>query len=159
MASTVASLVAASGVLDVPADPVATDTVTIGDITYTFIDTPAAAYDVDVAGTRAGSISNLVAAINRSGTPGATTYHANTVQNPYVSAVAGTNELTITARVPGSIGNGIATSTSEVDIVFAAVTLEGGTGRVDTHVSDILSLNQVNAEVQTELKKITVAED
>lgn len=160
MASTVSSLVAASQVLTFAADPIATDTVTIGDQTYTYIATPAAANDVDVAGTRAGSIANLVAAINRSGTPGATTYHTDTVQNPYVSAVDNEDDtVTVTARVPGSIGNGITTTESEVDITWGAATLEGGTGRADTLVSDILSLNQVNAEVQTELKKLTVAAD
>jgi hypothetical protein len=154
------TLVAATGVLNFPADPVATDEVTIGDVTYVFIATPAAANDVDVAGTRAGSIANLIAAINRTGTPGATTYHADTVVNPYVSAaLTDTNEVTLTARLPGAQGNGIATTTSETDIAFEAVTLEDGEGHVPDFIDGLLSLNPINSEVQAHLKELTESAD
>lgn len=159
MASNVA-LVNAVGTLTFAADPAATDQVTIGDKTYTYIATPATAYDVDVGGTRAASISNLVAAINRSGTPGATTYHTDTVASPYVTAEDnGDDTVTLTARLPGIQGNGVATTTSEVDITFGAATLASGAGDVPDFVSGLLTLNQINAEVQFELKKLTVAAD
>lgn len=154
------TLTAATGVLTFAADPIATDTVTIGDQTYTYIATPAAANDVDVGGTRAASITNLVAAINRTGTPGATTYHEDTVANPYVTAVDnGDDTVTVTARFPGSWGNGIATTESEVDITWGAVTLENGAGLVSDFISGLLNLNQINSEVQSHLKELTEAAD
>lgn len=159
MAKTV-TLVAAEGVLTFAADPADTDAVTIGDQTYTWKTTPAAANDVDVAGSRAGSIANFVAAVNRTGTPGATTYHADTVVNPYVSAVNnGDDTVTVTARVPGAQGNGIATTESEVDITWGAVTLEGGSGHLPTFISGILANSEVNAELQSHLKELTEAAD
>lgn len=157
------TLVAAEGVLTIPADPAATDTITIGDITYTFIATPGAAYDVDVGGAganKAGSLANLAAAINASGSAGATTYFAGTLVNPYVSAeVTDTDEIVVTARVPGAQGNGIATSTSETDIVFGAVTLEGGSGHLPSFIDGLLELNPVGAELQLHLKELTEAAD
>lgn len=122
---------AASSVLTTSADPAATDAITIGDITYTFIATPAAAYDVDVGGAganRAGSLANLVAAINDDGTPAADTYHEDTVANPYVTAVNnGDDTITITARIKGTQGNGIATTSTEVDVaVPTGTTLASG---------------------------------
>ncbi|MGE0278340.1 MAG: hypothetical protein AB7R40_23335 [Nitrospiraceae bacterium] len=143
------TLTAGTATLTFAADPAATDTVTIGDITYTFIATPAAAYDVDVAGTRAGSIANLVAAINRSGTPGATTYHANTVANPYVTAVDnGDDTVTLTARVKGL--SGVTTTTSETDITFGAATLSG-TGCLADFLDDLVDYNQLRSEVIHEI--------
>jgi hypothetical protein len=143
------TLVAATGTLTFSADPAATDTVTIGDITYTYTATPAAAYDVDVGASRAASIANLVAAINRTGTPGATTYHEDTVANPYVTAVDnGDDTVTVTARIAGK--SGVATTTSETDITFGAAALTG-TGSVPTYVTELVSLNQLNSEVIREL--------
>ena len=154
------TLVAATGTLTFSADPVATDTVTIGGITYTYIATPAAAYDVDVAGTRAGSITNLIAAINRSGTPGATTYHADTVQHPAVSAAEGAGDTAvITARFPGTIGNTVETATSETDITFGAATLTGGTGVFADALQNIIDENQVNSEVIAELNDLLAYND
>jgi hypothetical protein len=154
------SLVAAEGVLTFAADPANTDTVTIGDQIYEFVTTPADANDVDVAGTRAASILNLIAAINLTGTAGATTYDVDTVINPYVSAVlSDTDEVTLTARVPGAQGNGVTTTTSETDIVFAAATLENGAGHLPTFISGLLTLNPVGSELQMHLKELTEAAD
>lgn len=158
MASNV-SLVAATGTLTAAADPADTDTVTIGDVTYTWATTPGAANAVDVAGTRTGSLDNLVSAINRTGTPGATTYHTDTVVNPYVSAVRSSDTVVVTARFPGAWANGIATTESEIDITWGDPTLTGGEGHIPTWATGLLTLNQVNSEVQVELKKLTEAAD
>jgi hypothetical protein len=154
-------MAAATGVLTFAADPAATDEVTIGGITYVFIATPGAAYDVDVGGTREESVLNLIAAINRSGTPGATTYHADTVAHPDVTAeLSDTDEITITARIAGLSGNSIATATSEIDITWAAANMTGGTGRsVSEVVDEILASHQPNSAIITLLHELTAAAD
>ena len=115
--------VKATGTLTFAADPAATDTVTIGTTTYTYIAVLASAYDVLVGGTRAASIANLVAAINDSGVEG-TNYGTGTAAHTSVSAVDNVDDtVTVTARTPGSAGNSIPTTTSEVDITFGATTL------------------------------------
>lgn len=66
-----------------PADnPSESDTVTIQGITFTFNATPSGAGSVDIGGTTAASITNLVAAVNDSGTAG-TTYIQLTDANRY----------------------------------------------------------------------------
>lgn len=148
----------------------ADDTVVIGDITYTFKATPAAAYDVDVGADLDTSIGNLVLAINRTGTPGATTYHTDTVANPYVTAAAdlANDAIDLTARMPGSWINGLylaATHPGGNTITALAVAWglgvggTDGSGFVPSYISGILSLSEVNSEVQRDLKRLTEASD
>ena len=166
MATTVSlTLGSAAAAFSFTSNVAADDTVVIGDVTYTFKASPSAANEVDVGGDLDTSINNLVAAINDSGTEG-TTYGTGTVANPYFSATADTtnDEIDLEARFAGSWCNGIylaATSPGANDIsaggtTFAAIS--GGTdgaGLVHTHIDDILDLNQVNSEVQYELKQST----
>jgi len=60
--------------LAVATNPTANDTVTINGVVFTFVASPAAAGDVDIAGSAAASVDNLVLAINGEGTPGSSTY-------------------------------------------------------------------------------------
>lgn len=105
--------------------PTANDTVVVGSVTYTFkatVDTTA--NEVLIGDTVADSRANLIAAINV--TPFQTTpesgviYGSATVQNPDVSAVAGTVPVIIcTARVKGTAGNSLAsteTLTADTDV-------------------------------------------
>lgn len=160
----------AAGAFAFTSNVAADDTVVIGDITYTFKATPAAAYQVDVGADLDTSIGNLVAAINRSGTPGATTYHTDTVANPYFTATADltNDEVDLTARGAGSWCNGIylaATSPGANDITAGGTTfsaISGGTdgaGVLDDFVSGLFDLNQINSELAVELKKLTDAAD
>ena len=142
------ALTVGTGTLTAAADPANTDAITIGDLVYTWVTTPSSAFDVDVAGTRVGSLDNMVAAINLTGTPSATTYHTSTTENPYVTAVRSSDTIVLTARVKGK--SGITTTTSETDITFAAATL-GGTGIVADFLSGLVDLNQLNGEVLSEL--------
>lgn len=141
------TLVAATGTLTAAADPANTDAVTIGGITYTWVTTPAQANDIDVGASRQGSLDNLVAAINGTGVASATTYYAGTVRNPCVNAVRVSDTIVVTARVAGTLGNGIATTESEVDITWGAVCLTGGTGDTLTAINDLQDLNEINSEV------------
>lgn len=146
------------------------DTVAIGDITYTFKATPAAAYDIDVGTDLDTSITNLAAAINASGTAGLTSYYTGTLVNPYVSATADTSgdTLGLTARWPGAWVNGIRLASSAPganDITAAATVFSGvsggtdGAGHIPSWADGILNLSQVNSDVQRELKKLTEAAD
>lgn len=148
----------------------ADDTVVIGDITYTFKATPAAAYDVDVGADLDTSITNLTLAINRTGTPGATTYHTATVANPYVTAAADlTNDaIDLTARMPGDWINGLylAATHPGANTIAALAAAWGlgvggtdGSGFIPSYISGLLSLSQVNSEVQHALKRLTEAAD
>ena len=142
------TLAAGTGTLTAAADPANTDAITIGDLVYTWVTTPSSAFDVDVGATRQGSLDNMVLAINLTGTPGATTYHTATTENPYVTAVRSDDTIVLTARVKGKTG--ITTTTSETDITFGAATLTG-TGIVADFLSGLVDLNQLNGEVLSEL--------
>lgn len=112
---------------DVPDDG---DTVVINGLTYTW-ETGAldAAYKVAVAAADIpGCVTNLIAAINASGTEG-TEYGADTLQHPAVEAEAisgNTAALLIKARVPGTAGRGIPVSETGVELSFDGSSLRGG---------------------------------
>lgn len=146
------------------------DTVVIGDITYRFQTTPSQAYDVDVGADLDTSIGNLVLAINRTGTPGATTYHTDTVANPYVTAAAdlANDAIDLTARFAGSWVNGLylaATHPGANTITALAVAfglgagVVAGSGLISGFLDSLLSLNQMNSEVIYEIKRLTAASD
>lgn len=172
MASTVGTITlgTAAGAFAFTSNVAADDTVVIGNITYTFKADPTGnAYEVDVGSDLDDSIGNLVAAINLSGTDD-DEYGAGTVANPYFTASAdlANDEIDLTARFAGSWCNGIylaATSPGANDITAGGTTfaaIAGGTdgaGLVHTHLSDLLTKNQVNSEVQYELKRLTAAAD
>ena len=147
-------LVRATAQLQVDADPVATDAVTIGAIVYTYIATPAAAYDVDVGTDLTESVANLVLAINATGTGSATTYYeTGTLENPnmYASAAA-TDQILLTARQPGTVGNGIYLLSSETDLDFeevgdtATLFSTAGTGVFDDALESLIDEVQINSE-------------
>lgn len=53
-----------TGNINIATNPTANDTVVIDGVTFTFVASPSAAGDVDIAGTAAGTVDNLVALIN-----------------------------------------------------------------------------------------------
>lgn len=99
-----------TGKLAIATNPTADDTVVINGVTFTFKATPSAAGEVDIAGTAAGTVDNLVAAINNdngyaAGEGAATTYYevsaANRRKLQDVTATDGTTYLTITSEGHG----------------------------------------------------------
>ena len=131
---------AASKVLTIAAGNAAhDDTVTIDGTTYRFrtgddqaepTEEMLQAYDVLISAVdNDGTVANLVAAINASGTEGVE-YFAGTLEHPTVSAGAesGDGTTTITAKVTGSAANAIAVSESGANISWAggATALSGG---------------------------------
>lgn len=88
--------------------------VAIGTYKYTFVNTltNTAANQVKIAATFDGSMSNLIAAINRAAGAG-TNYSTNTAANTFVAAGGlASHGFTVTARTNGSAGNSIATTNS-----------------------------------------------
>lgn len=137
-----------------------TQTVVVGGKTYTFQTTLT---DVDgnvlIGADQTASHQNFYDAINLTGTAG-TQYAASMTKNTMVTATAATGTTTVVAaKVPGAIGNPIATTETQTNASWGAATLAGGTGDIGDFIDDLLSLNQINSEVMYELKKLTVAAD
>lgn len=127
--------VAATGTLDITGDAIADgDVVTVGGVAYTFesgtIDAgTTTAVEVDLGVDDAGSLANLVKAINLTGISG-TDYGSANIQNPKVSAaVTATDVVTFTAREVGTPGNLIALSTTITGATVSGAFLASGAGR------------------------------
>lgn len=151
----------AAGAFAFTSNVAANDTVVIGDITYTFVASPASAFDVDIGVDLDTSISNLVAAINLTGTEGVE-YGTGTTQNPYVSAVAdlANDEVDLTARFGGLQGDGIAlaaTSPGANDISPGAAHLGAvagatvGAGDLNAWAQGIVDNGQPKSTIQSDL--------
>jgi len=96
----------ATGSITFSAAPSANDTVTIGDITYTFKVTPSAAYEVKIGASATEAAANLEAAIHTTGEDQISgAYGAGTEKHPDVTAAnegaAGASGGT--ATVPGAV--------------------------------------------------------
>lgn len=119
----------ATGILTLALNVVADQTVTIGEVTYTFKAAPiATANEVKVGANASASVDNLIAAINRAAGAG-DLYGSGTVQHPSVVAAAGAGDtMVITAKAVGDGGNAIATTETLVGAgnQFGAATLTGG---------------------------------
>lgn len=83
-------------------EPTADDTVTINGVTFTFVAAPANPGEVDLSWTAATTLDNLVAAINGTGTPGATTYielsAANRAKMEGITATDGTTTMALESK-------------------------------------------------------------
>ena len=120
--------VAAAGTLTLDTQPTDTDTVIVGGVTYTFLDSFVDAVDnVFTGADLAASKVNLTAAINATGgTPG-TTHFTTQVVNPTVTnATFIVNDSLFTATTAGFAGNSIVTDSDGFTTgtnVFDAATL------------------------------------
>jgi len=160
VAYTTTAPVRASGTLTFETIATNADTITIGAKTYNM---RASLTDVNgyvfIGTTVAIAIQNLYDAINLSGTT--TQYAASMTAHPSVKATAKTaTTLVVTAHAPGTIGNGIATTdTLAGTSAWGAATLAGGVGELDPFVVSLMANSQVNAELITDLKLLTIAAD
>jgi len=122
---TPSNLVQGVGTLSMATKPTADDTVTIGSVVYTFVETPADAGDVAIGATVANSQANLLAAINDG--------DAFNDAHPLVTAAAWDgDELVVTANEGGTAGNldSEETFSDETD-AWGASTLVNGAGTQD----------------------------
>lgn len=112
--------VAASGTWTL-ASVIATDTVTVGNVTFTFTSTPTLATDVEVDGAdNTADAAALAAAIN-----------AHSTVSQIVTATAALAVVTVTAKQRGVVGNFIPFTDGDSTITSAGSGfLAGGTGGV-----------------------------
>lgn len=116
------------------ADPVAGDTISIGDgVTtqvYTVDATPEVGNgdqnDVDLSATIATFGASLTAAINALVEGTSTTFNEYTKPNKWVTAVFADPIITVTALVPGTVGNAITLAQTGDTVSVSAATLTGG---------------------------------
>lgn len=142
----------ASNILSAIANPSATKAVTIGAKTYTFVASlTGAANEVLVGANTSATLSNLAAAVN--GGPGAgVAYGTGTVANADATAVAGASTVTFTAKVSGTGGNSIVTTTTDANMGFSGGgTMTGGSGSagLTTAAAAQAALTAINAAIQS----------
>lgn len=154
------SVAFASGTLTASGNPANTETVVIGGKTYTFQTTLTDADGNVLIGADAeASLQNLYDAINLSGTAG-TQYAASMTENEHVEAYStDATTVVVRAKIPGSIGNHVPTSETSTVLAWGGTTLASGSGDIGEFVNSLLDNNQINAEVQFELRKLTPSVD
>lgn len=95
------STLTSSAILDLATNPTAGDFVYIKGVKFEFVATPSTAGQVDIAGSAAASVDNLVLAINGTGTAGTSTYIEvsgdDRARLEGTVAVDGTTTITITS--------------------------------------------------------------
>lgn len=148
--------VASQGTLTLPTIPTDGDTMTIDTKVYTFQDTLT---NVDgnifTGGSLAQAKLNIVAALNLSGTPGTDYALAMTVHPTVFPAAAFVvNDLVLTAKVPGTAGDAIATTETFTPVgdVFDAATL--GTTTAGLDASSVIVDGFVSAEHTVQVRAI-----
>jgi hypothetical protein len=113
----------AEATLTFAGNPTDGDTVTIGDDTYTFVDTLTNAYDVQIQTRTRDTMSALIAAVN--GTTGY--YHPSTVENADVDAIPlDGRKIVFQANFEGDDGNDIEVSKVSTVLSWNFSTLVGG---------------------------------
>lgn len=120
-----------------------TNKVTIGSFTYTFVKTVnnSITNEIKLAPTFAGSMSNLIAAINDSTVAGKSAYSTKTVANTWASAgVLSNGAFVVTAITNGVSGNSIATTTTSTNLSWSTNTLVGGVNAIPAK-TNILSVS------------------
>jgi len=106
-----AAAIAATSTLTLTGNAVAAETVTVGDIVYTWrAAVSTTGNEVKIGATASDSIDNLIAAIN-AGAGSGTVYGSATVANPKATAAAGTGDTMVASAVSvGELGNGVVTT-------------------------------------------------
>lgn len=125
------ALVPATGVLSLTDVPLADETVTLGTQTYTFktvFSISPTANEVLIGSDIVESLDNLQAAINNDAGSGVK-YSSLTLVNSDAFATAGAptlNDMRVTAKVPGTAGNSIATTETLTEGSWDDTTMSGG---------------------------------
>lgn len=140
--------VAAQATLSMATKPTDGDTVTVGSIEYTFLDSFVdAVNNVFTGADLAASQANLVAAINATGgTPG-TTHYTSQVANPDASVAAFSgNDMVATALLAGTAGNSLASEETFTDVTDAWDAATFGTTLAGEDSSELSVDGWVSAE-------------
>jgi hypothetical protein len=117
---------AAAATLTFTANPAALSSVTINLQAYTFVAALSpAAYEVLIGATKEATAANLCAAINADAGAG-TSYGGSTGQLPGILADVTSNVISLTATLPGTIGNSYPLTTTSGAITLSGATFAGG---------------------------------
>ena len=148
-------LVRASGTLTLDT-VIAGDVFVVGAITYVMAAAPSAAYEVDVGASDTIIAASSASAVNKDGTGSATTYYeTDTIENPAASAASAVAVLTLTARVPGTVGNSVSLNSVDTTITASAANLASGTGVFDDALDSLLDEVQLNSEAISMIAHLT----
>jgi flagellin len=147
----------ASNTLSAIANATTTDTVTIGSgagQTYTLVTALTAsttANQVLIGATTADTLANLAAAVN-GGAGAGVAYGSATVTNADVTALAGASTVAFTAKVAGTGGNALVSTTTDASFGFSAGgTFTGGAGSagLTTAAAAQAALTTINTAIQS----------
>lgn len=152
--------------LDAAGEATNAETVIIAGKTYTFLATLTDSDgNVHIGSNVAGTVDNLVAAINlsnegESAVSAGTDYAASMTKNTRVFAtrVAATGVITLYAKVPGDVGNLIPLDAGTSTITIGNAVLENGVGDVGSFFDGLFELNQINAELTAALRQFSPVE-
>lgn len=125
-----------------------TETVTIGTKVYTFQTVLTNVNgNVLIGATASDSLDNLIAAINL-GAGSGTTYAALTTLNTDVTAAAGAGDtMVITAKVPGTAANSIATTDTAASSSWGGVVMSGGLASLSIVIAEVPSATSLGVRI------------
>jgi hypothetical protein len=131
----------ATGLLTASGIPSDGDTVTLGDLVYTAKTTlSGAAFEVLIGGSASAFLTNLAAAVNKTGTIG-TQYGLGTVANPKIRAKTTTSTTqAFQAANYGSSSNSFPTTTTGANLSFGSSTLTGGANGTTVVITGMIPL-------------------
>lgn len=147
----------ASNTLSAIANATTTDTATIGSgagQTYTLVTALTAsttANQVLIGANTAATLANLAAAVN-GGAGSGVAYGSLTVTNADVTALAGASTVAFTAKVAGTGGNALVSTTTDASFGFSAgATFAGGAGSAGLTTANAAqaALTTINTAIQT----------
>lgn len=153
------TLTAATQVLTLTMDFDTTETFTIGTKVYT-INATVGTTDgsIDLGSDAEATLQNCYAAINLNPTGGSTgvadaDYASGMTVHPDVICTGITaTTLTIQAKTPGTVGNAIITTETHGEGSWGAALMTGGVGNITDWLESELDLNQINAEVISDMR-------
>jgi hypothetical protein len=138
----------ASGTLTIAGVPSDGDTVTIGGVVYTFVNTLVTAHDVLIGATAAATLVNLKAALNADSVSAGVLYGAGTDAHQHIVATTLTaTTLKVVSRVVGVIGNLVSVAESSTVLSWSGSVLSGGVGSVMDCFTAIRDYAQINASL------------
>jgi hypothetical protein len=151
------AVVYAVGTLTAAGNAANTETVTVGGKVYTFQDTLTNTDGtVKVGASAAASLQNLYDAINLTASAAGTGYAAATTANSHVTATSvTTTTLVVKSKVPGLIGNLIASTETGGSLSWGAAVLASGSGSVYDDIRTELAKQQLPVGISQFLTDLT----
>lgn len=139
------------------------DSIKVGSRAYIITSTLAQINDVKLGTSEALTLANMILAVNGTGTAGTNYYTGTTQPSDIYAELASTHVIRFYGAFPGAwVNNCIITEVTDGGTAFTVGAFGTGAGALATTggwVERLLTLNQVNSELQAELKKLTKAAD